>query len=265
MKTQHLIPILILAAFCTVSAQTNTTPANTNAPSLVVLASLPRYMVYTDTKREPKGSITTWSSTNSEDSIIFYLHNNISDSNWVVKIQLSEGTEIPVSTLDEREPKGSHDLFFLPLEKYGSTNGNARYNPNILFYYHNSVSGANWIRAKGINHGISFPYVIMDRDMGVTFEVEADGRHISATDMYGALIWYRDPYADAHLSNDWTNKPQIRSFEIMKRKPSEDWTIVEGMLGKKGVNAFINITFNSAQGGFMDIRTGEFHVSLFHF
>jgi hypothetical protein len=30
MKIQHLIPILFLAAFCTVSAQTNNAPTNTN-------------------------------------------------------------------------------------------------------------------------------------------------------------------------------------------------------------------------------------------
>ena len=34
MKTQHLIPILFLAAFCTVSAQTNTAPTKTNTPSV---------------------------------------------------------------------------------------------------------------------------------------------------------------------------------------------------------------------------------------
>ena len=33
MKIQHLIPILFLAAFCTVSAQTNNAPATTNTPS----------------------------------------------------------------------------------------------------------------------------------------------------------------------------------------------------------------------------------------
>jgi hypothetical protein len=35
MKLQHLIPILFLAAFCTVSAQTNNAPASTNKPPLL--------------------------------------------------------------------------------------------------------------------------------------------------------------------------------------------------------------------------------------
>ena len=37
MKKQHLIPILFLAAFCTVSAQTNNAPANTNTPALHII------------------------------------------------------------------------------------------------------------------------------------------------------------------------------------------------------------------------------------
>ena len=35
MKILHLIPILFLAAFCTVSAQTNTAPASTSTPALL--------------------------------------------------------------------------------------------------------------------------------------------------------------------------------------------------------------------------------------
>jgi hypothetical protein len=40
MKTQHLIPILFLAAFCTASAQTNNAPANTNTPPLLTTKQL---------------------------------------------------------------------------------------------------------------------------------------------------------------------------------------------------------------------------------
>ena len=40
MKFQHLIPILFLAAFCTVSAQTNNTLGNTNTPASLSSAVL---------------------------------------------------------------------------------------------------------------------------------------------------------------------------------------------------------------------------------
>jgi|SRR6185369_8704234 len=230
--------------------------------NLEALASPSQYKVYTDCQREPIGSITSWSATNSGETIVFYLHNNMSGSNWVVNLQLSDGHESPVSTFDEREPNGSHNLYFDVYEKYGSTNVNSKYNPNIFLYFHNSVSGSNWIRSYGANmHFITLPYIITDRDTGVTFEVEADGRHVSATDSNGALLWYRDPFADAHLEHYRTDKPQIRNFWITKRKLSDNWTFEEQVLGKKGVNAYINIGFNSSQGGFIDITTGEFHFT----
>jgi hypothetical protein len=201
---------------------------------LEALASPPQYKVYTDSQREPKGSITTWSATNSGDFIIFSLHNNVSGSNWVVNLRLSDGHESQANIPNEREPKGSHNVYFDTLEKYGSTNVTSKYSPNIFVYLHNSVSGSNWIKSYGPNmQAITLPYILRDDDMGVTFEVEGDGRHVSATDSYGALLWYRDPFADAHLENYRTDKPQIRSFQILKRKPSEDWTFVEQVLGKK--------------------------------
>jgi hypothetical protein len=263
MKIQHLILILFLAAYCTVSAQMNDMPANTNTPSLKPLGSPPRYMVYTDSQREPKGSITTWSATNSGDTIIFYLHNSISGSNWVVNLRLSDGQESQANTIDEREPKGSHNVFFDVHEKYGNTNVTSKYNPNIYVYLHNSVSGSNWIMSYGphMQHAITLPYIFKDVDTGITFEVEADGRHVSATDMYGALLWYRDPFADAHMEYYRTINPQIVSFTVYKRKPSDDWTFVERVLSKKGVSAYIAIGFNSSQAGFMDMTTGDFHFT----
>ena len=248
MKRQHLIPILSLAAYCTVNAQTNNTLANTSTPSLKVLAP-PQYKVYTDSKREPKGSITTWSATNSGEFVVFSLHNNLSGSNWVVTLRLSDGHESQANTPYEREPQGSHNIFF---DSFGSTNA---YNPNIDFYLHNSVSGSNWISSIARYKTITLPFILRDSDMGITFEVEADGRHVSATDDYGALFWYRDPFADAHMQYYRIDKPQIVSFTIYKRKPSEDWTFIERVLGKKGVTAYISIRFNSSQAGFIDRKS----------
>jgi hypothetical protein len=229
---------------------------------LEALGSPPQYKVYTDSQREPKGSITTWSATNSGDTIVFNLHNSMSDSNWVVHLRLSDGHESQSNTIDEREPKGSHNVFFDPYEKYGNTNVTSKYSPNISFYLHNSVSGSNWISSYGPNlQAITLPYILRDVDTGVTFEVEADGRHVSATDGYGALLWYRDPFADAHMEFYRTDKPQIVDFTIHKRKSSGDWTFVEQALGKKGVSAYIGIRFNSSQAGFLDITTGEFHFT----
>lgn len=158
--------------------------------------------------------------------------------------------------------RGATTCFFGAYEEYGSTNINPRNSPNIQSYLHNSVSGSNWIKSWGANsHGITLPYTIRDDETGVIFQVEADGRHVSAADGYGALLWYRDPFADAQMQYYRTNKPQIVGFSIHKRKPSEDWSFVEQVLGKKAVGTYISIGFNSSQCGFMDITTGDFHFT----
>jgi hypothetical protein len=172
-----------------------------------------------------------------------------------VNLRLSDGHESQANTPDEREPKGSHNVYFDSL-----SNTNA-YNPNIDFYLHNSVSGSNWISSVSRYKTITLPYILRDDDNGITYEVEADGRHVGATDGYGALLWYRDPFADAHLEYYRTDKPQIVGFAIHKRKPSEDWTFVEKVMRKKGVSAYIGIRFNSSQAGFMDVTTGDFHFT----
>ena len=251
MKRQHLIPILSLAAYCTVSAQTNNALANTGTSSLKVLAP-PQYKVYTDSKREPKGSITTWSATNSGDFVVFSLHNNLSGSNWVVNLRFSDGQVSQANTPSKREPKGSHNLYF---DSLGNTNG---YNPNIDFYLHNSVSGSNWITSNARYKFITLPYILRDVNSGITYEVEADGRHVSATDGDGALLWYRDPFSDAHLQYYRTDTPIIVAFEFYTRSGSEDWSYKERMLHNKGIKKIINILFNSSQCGFMDPATGDF-------
>lgn len=211
------------------------------------LSSPAQYKVYKNGEREPKGSITTWSATNSGDTIVFRLHNNASGSNWVVNLQLSKGHQSDTSTIDERQPKGSKNVFFDSLD-----------NPNIRFYLHNSASGSNWISSSGLNSAITLPYILRDVDLAVTFEVEEDGRHVSATDRYGALLWYRDPFADAHLEHYRTDKPRIVRFDLHKRSASENWEFPEHVLHKKGINKYISISFNSSQTGFMDITTGDF-------
>jgi hypothetical protein len=58
-----------------------------------------------------------------------------------------------------------------------------------------------------------------------------------------------------------TDDPRIVSIAVVKRKPSEDWKYEEEVLGKKGVSTIITIRYNSSQAGFMDITTGDFHMT----
>ena len=158
----------------------------------------------------------------------------------MVNLQLSEGHESGTSTIDEREPKGSHNIIF-----------ESRDNPNIGFYLHNSVSGSNWIKSSR-SAAITLPYILRDVDSGVTFEVEDDGRHVSATDRYGALLWYRDPFADAHLEPYRVERPRI-----VQITPFLDCQLKQRTSPQlKGHNIFLG--FNSSQFGSLDVLTGDF-------
>ena len=201
-------------------------------------------------EREPKSSITEWSATNSGDAVVFNFHNDKSGSNWVVNLPLSDGHESQANTPSEREPKGSHNIFWASWEVKGA------YNPNIEFYLHNSVSGSNWVTLPF--KAITLPYIFRDVDSRITYEVKADGRHVSATDSHGARLWYRDPFADAHLQYYRTDKPIIVAFTVHKVSETENGSFPEQLPHKKGIKEFISIRFNSSQAGFMDITTGDF-------
>ncbi len=255
MKNRTSLIILASLTLALAGCSTSTPKVASSRPPDVTIATPPQYKVYTDSQREPKGSITTWSAKNSEASVVFNFHNETSGSNWLVNLRLADGYEIQANKPDEREPKGSHNHY------WDSVGTNGAYNPNIYVYLHNSISGSNWIASISAYKTITLPYILRDVDTGVTFEVEADGRHVSATDIYGALLWYRDPFADAHMEYYRTDKPKIVDFYICKRKPSEDWTIVEQVLGKKGVSVWIAIRYNSSQAGFMDPATGDFYFT----
>jgi len=216
------------------------------------LSSPSQYKVYTDGEREPKGSITSWSATNYGDIVVFCFHNKSSGSNWVVTLKVSDGHESQANSISEAEPKGSHNIF------WDSQGTNGAYNPNIDVYLHNSVSGSNWVVSVARYKAIMLPYILRDVDSGIIYEVETDGRHVSATDSYGALLWCRDPFADAHLDYYRTNKPLIARFDFHKHGESENWDFPEEILHKKGIKNYISISFNSSQSGFMDVATGDF-------
>jgi hypothetical protein len=78
-----------------------------------------------------------------------------------------------------------------------------------------------------------------DTNSGISFLVESDGRHITATGPDGKTLWRRDPFADAHLKFYRTTTPQI----IYIGKASQQKVV---------------ITYNSSQSGELNIKTGDF-------
>lgn len=84
---------------------------------------------------------------------------------------------------------------------------------------------------------------------GTTFYVESDGLHVGAISKDGKILWVRDPFHDAKLSDYRTHNPQIVS-------------IGKGSWWANGVRRrdvpAISIQFNSSQFGAMKMSDGEF-------
>jgi hypothetical protein len=95
------------------------------------------------------------------------------------------------------------------------------------------------------------PQSYRDSATGITFYVESDGLHVAAISKEGKILWVRDPFHDAKLSDYRTHEPQIVS-------------IGKGSWWPKGVRQrdipAIAIRFNSSQFGVMKMSNGEFQI-----
>lgn len=93
----------------------------------------------------------------------------------------------------------------------------------------------------------SGPQAYKDKDSGIIFYVESDGRHVVAINPEGKILWCRDPFADAKLEPYRLKLPLI----VYIGKPNE-WQI------KGREKQYIAISFNSSQFGIMDFENGDF-------
>jgi hypothetical protein len=143
------------------------------------------------------------------------------------------------SLADDQEPIGSTTSWSV------TTNSDNQ----IVAHMTNHTSGSNWI-VYGGPVPISLPYTFNDTNSGISFQVESDGRHITAIDSVGKTLWRRDPFADAHLEFYRTKTPKIIYIGKGNNRSEEYWA----KEGKK----VIGITFNSSQFGELDIKTGDF-------
>ncbi len=86
-----------------------------------------------------------------------------------------------------------------------------------------------------------------DKESGVIFYVESDGRHVAAIDRDGKLLWNRDPFVEAKLEPYRFDRPVIVSIG----EPHAWMT-----KGRKG--RFVLINFNSTQAGILSLENGDF-------
>lgn len=95
----------------------------------------------------------------------------------------------------------------------------------------------------------SGPLTYKDPKSGTVFYVESDGRHVSAIDSEGRILWCKDPFADAKLEFYRTKEPKIVYIGALNE-------VMTKVFKDKG--EFIAITFNSSQFGALNMATGEF-------
>lgn len=93
------------------------------------------------------------------------------------------------------------------------------------------------------------PQSYRDPATGIIFYVESDGLHVAAISKEGKILWVKDPFHDAKLSDYRTHNPQI----VWIGKGS--WWA--NGVRQKDVPA-IEIIFNSSQFGAMKISDGDF-------
>jgi hypothetical protein len=95
------------------------------------------------------------------------------------------------------------------------------------------------------------PQSYRDSTTGITFYVESDGLHVAAISKEGKILWVRDPFHDAKLSDYRTHKPQIVSIG------KGNWSV--NGVRRRDVPAIL-IRFNSSQFGAMKMSDGEFQI-----
>jgi hypothetical protein len=100
-----------------------------------------------------------------------------------------------------------------------------------------------------VNSARSFkgPQAYKDKDSGIIFYVESDGRHVAAISDEGKILWNRDPFVEGKLEAYRVQKPQI----VFIGKPNES-------TAKHHPGKFVAISFNSSQFGLLDFEKGDF-------
>ena len=93
------------------------------------------------------------------------------------------------------------------------------------------------------------PVAYVDKKLQLVVYAETDGKHLSAIDFDGRVLWTRSPFVDAHLKPYRVAEPRI--VHVYAPLP---W-MLEG--AKKGT-AFAAVEFESTQFGVVDLKSGQF-------
>jgi len=93
------------------------------------------------------------------------------------------------------------------------------------------------------------PVAYVDKKSRLVLYAETDGKHLSAIDSEGRVLWTRSPFADAHLKPYRVAEPRI--IQVYAPLP---WMLQVA----KGRGTFAALEFESTQFGLVDLKSGEF-------
>ncbi|RYG08256.1 MAG: hypothetical protein EOO07_25945 [Chitinophagaceae bacterium] len=101
------------------------------------------------------------------------------------------------------------------------------------------------------------PLSFKDPRTQITFYVETDGRHLSAIDAEGKLLWVHNPFEEDKAQCEYrTPHPVIVRIEIFENPESLKFD--EGGPKLDFNHKFIRIYFDSSQDGIVDEETGKY-------
>jgi hypothetical protein len=102
------------------------------------------------------------------------------------------------------------------------------------------------------------PMSYMDARTMITIHVDSDGRHLTATDGQGRLLWARNPWDENHLCPYRTPRPVVIALTNIELSD-----LGRSKLQSSGANpehSFLRLTFDSSQYGALDESTGDFFL-----
>jgi hypothetical protein len=93
------------------------------------------------------------------------------------------------------------------------------------------------------------PVAYVDKASRLVLYAETDGKHLSAIDFEGRVLWTRSPFTDAHLKPYRVAEPRI--IHVYAPLP---WMLQL----VKGKGTFAALEFESTQFGLVNLKSGEF-------
>jgi hypothetical protein len=102
------------------------------------------------------------------------------------------------------------------------------------------------------------PMSYKDTRTSITIHVDSDGRHLTATDDQGRLLWARNPWDENHLCPYRTPRPVVMALTSIELSGPSRFKLQS--IGAKLEHSFVRLTFDSWQYGVLDESTGDFFL-----